>query len=349
MLLSDVTSEIRLLLGQTLLADDKTIQELRIKEGDALHMVLEPAKDITFSIKIPMMGEKQFSFSNNSRISHVLQHLLDSKLISGQLKEQILMLQDKQLDMDMPLHVYDIEKHGGLLRVLPLLIGVCVVDEYNDEMYVTVNTKLHKILDVKNKIAANCKMPNSNMFAAYKEVMQSSGQAGTNQANQMYGQPNQQAMFGLSMINLSIFSKVYENPEHMRLYVQQGESYKLLQDDCLIKDSGLEQNSKLHLIYYGWGPGQYAGAVQTYKYARFTKGRIDPQSLCVRQPEGEITFVGKATAGHTLLSAALKMQEQLDIPVENIQIYRQYSGNTKCQLLQQITAQDYQHGFIVEY
>ncbi len=365
-------------------------------------MVLEPAKNISFAIRIPMRGEKRFSFSNNARVFQVLQHLLDNKLVSGTLKEQILMLQDIQLDMDMPLHVYDIEKHGGVLRVLPVSIGLCVIDEYNDEMYVTVNTKLHTILDVKKKISGNCKMPNSNFMLATSEVAMNTKLMAleTHQeriANQINPHRQQQSQATpplnptdfLPTINVPIFPKVYENPEHMRLYVQQDGGYKLLQNDCPIKDSGVGQNSMLYLIYYGWGPGQYSGGVQNLRargvmrtvgsscyqrgaadpsnnYARFTKGSVNYHNQYHQvQEEGEIKFVGKATVGQTLFSAALKMQEQLDIPVENIQIYRytyitdmsRYDRNryvdtghmTTCQLLDQITVQDYEKGFIVEY
>ena len=361
-----MTGEIRLLLGQTLLTDDKTFQQLNLKEGDILHMVLEPARDISFTIKIPTIGERKFSFSNDCRISQILQHLLDKKLLSGPLKEQVLMLRDKQLDMVMPIHVYDIEKHGGVLRVLPVSIGLCIVDEYNDEMYVTVNTKLHTILDVKKKIAGNCKTPNSyHALATYQAIMtaqvmqlqqlQQSEQI--QHLRQLQGQMQQLGMTTsmnltdfLPKVDTPIQPKVYENPEHMRLYVQQGEVYKPLYDDYSIKDSGVEHNSKLYLIYYGWGPGRQGPQTQyvmSNKYARFTKGELNHQNQPATQG-GEIDFVGRPEVGQTLLSAALKIQEQLDVPVENMQIYT-CRTSFRCNLHQHITAEDCQQGFVVVY
>ena len=278
-----------------------------------------------------MKGEKQMTFSNSLRVHQVLQQLVDQKLLSGVLKQQTFMLGDKQLEMNMPLHVYNIDKNGGRLRILPSSIGVCIIDEYNDGIFLTVNTKLDTILDLKRKIARTSKMSDTNFgMVMYQRFMKT--QTALMHTPLWPGSGSTTPRLEHAQPSFHMTTKVYENPEQMRLYIKEGEAYTLLFDDCSIKDSGAENNTKLYLVYNDWGAqhAQQSGVwgegygVNIQDYPRFYRNKkLDLQSSTASGDGKELTFVGRCSMGQTLLSAALKIQEQYDIPVESMEIYRE--------------------------
>ncbi len=265
----DLTGEIRLLQGQTVLENNKTIPELQLTDGSTLHMVLEPAKKIEVKIKLPSMAERKFTLSNNFTPSKVLQHLQNEEMLLIPAEDYFLLLGDKELPHDMPLHLYDI---NTVIQIKRVKIGLNIIDEYNDRLYVTVNRKSDTILDVKKKTS------------------------GTSRQN-----------------------KMYQSPDQIRIYIQNGAAYNLLQDDCSIKTSGVENDCTLYMIYYDWGSRDsqikfYVGEFTDWgkrEGPKYTKQIID--------------FVGRESAhGRTALSVALRIQDQHDIPVQSMEIYQIY-------------------------
>ena len=59
------TSAVRILKGQDVLADDSTLREFGIADGDTLNIVIEPDKEINVTVRV---GPKTFS----QTVSHSL-------------------------------------------------------------------------------------------------------------------------------------------------------------------------------------------------------------------------------------------------------------------------------------
>ena len=118
-------------------------------------MLIEPARNLKETIKLPLKGEQNLTFSNNYKVSQMLQTLHDTKMLSKPVRDYYVLQGDVELDLDLPIHVYNIEK--GVLQVLPATFGLHIVDERGSKLYITVNTKIDTILDVKKKIATNSK------------------------------------------------------------------------------------------------------------------------------------------------------------------------------------------------
>ncbi len=355
-LILDVTVEIRLLHGQTLLADDRTIHEAHLIDGGKLHMVLEPAKDIKITFKLPMKGERQLTLSNSLRVHQMLQELANKKLLSGILKQQTVMLGDEQLEMNMPLHVYNIDRQDRKLTILPPSIGLSIIDEYNDSIYLNVNTKLDTILDLKRKIARTSKLSDTNFgMVMYQRFMKTQQTLLNTSTSPESYYPYEHAGLQWSQPHFHMSTKIYENPDQMRLYMKQGNGYNLLEDDCSIKDLGAENTDTLYLVYNDWGSNglniwsPYSDhAVKARGYPRFFRAKkLDLQSGTALGKGEEIKVVGRCCMGQTLLSVALKIQEQFDIPVESLVIYReieevdeQTMKFEKCELNEQINVED---------
>ena len=244
-------------------------------------MVLEPARDLKVTFKLPLEGEQNLTFSNNFKVSDMLQALHDKKMLSRPVEDYYIVHGATELDLDMPLHVYNIER--GVVQVLPATFGVQIVDEYDDKLYITVNTKTDTILDVKKMIANNCKGKNNVEYT-------------DQHTNKL---------------------KAYENVSQMRIYIQNGKAYNLLSDDCTIKNSGAENNTKLYLVYYEWV------SMASQQFYHSTIQVLEPYETYNRENVGrELEFVGQNCLGRTVLSVALRLQEQLNVPVQKIQMHQ---------------------------
>ena len=302
----DITGEIRLFHDQDELENDQTINDLKLGEKSKLQLVIGPAKDVQVTIQLPMIEEKQYKFSNNLKVSEMLQDLRRKGMLWKPLKDYYVMHGDTELDLDMPLHVYNIEE--GALQVMPTTFGVHVIDEFNDRLYVTVNAKTDTIADIKKKVARNSK-----------------------QIQETHWEGQDQPYCILKHV------KVYENVNQMRMYIQNGNVYDLLCDDCTIKESGVTKNKKLHLVYYDWESScetvqaaynLHADRSGYENPVKFYCGNGDPNDIAINPPlaqkEFELDFIGRNCTGRTILSVALRLQEQFDIPMKNIHIYSQY-------------------------
>ncbi len=263
----DITCEMRLLKGQTVLENNKTIPDLQLTDGSTLHMVLEPAKDIEVTIKLPSMPERKFTFSNNFTPSKLLQHLQNEGLVFRPPEDYYLLLSDKELPNDIPLHSYSMTTAIKIQRVT---IGLQIIDEYNEKLYVTVNPKTDTILDVKKRLIGR--------WGDYKNI------------------------------------KVYDKLDQTRIFIAKNKGYHLLKDNCSIKDCGVENEGILYMIYYDWDPAQntsitfYIGQWNLNGEPRNTQKTFD--------------FVGRTSVcGRTALSLALRIQDQYDIPAQDIAIY----------------------------
>ncbi len=266
----DITGEMRLLQGQTVLENNKTIPELQLTDGSTLHMVLDPAKDIEVTIKLPSMPERKFIFSNNFTPIQVLQHLQNEEMLLVPAEDHFTLLHDEELPHDMPLHLYNI---NTAIQIKRAKIGLNIIDEYNHRLYVTIR-RTDTLLDVKNKISGACRQ-----------------------------------------------NKMYQSLDQMKIYIQNGAAYNLLQDDCSIKTSGVENNCTLYMIYYDWDSGDSQIKFYVGEFTDWAE-REGPKSM-----QQMVDFVGRESAhGRTALSVALRIQDQHDIPVQSMEIYQIYEG-----------------------
>ena len=232
-------------------------------------MLLEPAKNVEVTIVPPTKGRQKLTFNNNLKVSEMLQALHEKKILLKPVKDYIAMQGEIELDADLPIHMYNIEKEAVQIR--SATFGVHIVDEFNALLYITVNTKTDTVLDVK-KLIANIPVNHPN-------------------------NPN---------------VKAYDNVSQMRLYIQNGDTYNLLSDECKMKNSGAQNNTRLYLVYHVWEP----------KGVGFYRVRQVPQQVISRNRAGQGEELDIVWEKHTVLSLALRLQEQFDIPVQNIQIYR---------------------------
>ncbi len=299
-------------------------------------MLIEPTRDFEVTIKLPMIGDTKYIFSNNLKVSQMVQYLREKGMLSKPLRDYYVMHENTELDLDLPLHVYNIEE--GVLPVLSSTFGLHIVDEYSNELYVTVNARTDTILDIKKKVRNNGKQTQE------KHSFRDGGE-----------------------YTIAKHVKVYENINQMRLYKQTGNMYEMLDDDWAIKDCGLENNTKLYLIYYDWD-GSFESWTQSplfhyplhlgpqypAKFYRSIKdpnkamaGHLNHDSPIVAPIEGqelELDFVGKQCEGRTVLSVALRLQEQYDVPVRNIKIYN--CRYKLCQLNEVFYLDEYSYYFV---
>ncbi len=253
----------RLLQGQTTLENNKTIPELQLTNGSTLHMVLEPVKDIEVTIKLPLMPERKFTYSNNITPLKVLQHLKNEGILFRPTKDYLLLHGEQELPQELPLHFYNVDR---VIQIKRTKIGLYIIDEYNDRLYITVNSTTDTILDVKEKITGT------------------------------WGR-----------------TKEYGKLDQMKIYIQNDEAFNLLEDDCLIKKAGAEDNSKLYMIYYGWDSGKSA--------IKFFIGELTRCGKKVKRLDQTLDIAGGDGAkGRTAVSLALRIQEQYDIPAHGIRI-----------------------------
>ncbi len=107
--------------------------------------------------------------------------------------------------------------------------------------------------------------------------------------------------------------KVYDKLDQMRIYIEKNEEYHLLNDNCSIQNSGVENDGILYMIYYDWDPAKSNTKFYMGEWTQNGEPRITQRML---------DFVGRESAcGRTALSLALRIQEQYEIPAQGIEIY----------------------------
>ncbi len=289
----------------------KQSDELQLTEKSQLSMVLEPARDIEVTIKLPTSEDNKYKFPNDLKVSQMVQNLREMGMLSKPLKDYYVMHGNTEVDLNLPLHVYDLEK--GVIEILSSTLGLHVVDEYNDILYVSVNVKTDTILDVKKMVANNRKQIQE------VHISDPSGQSSP---------PG---------YTITKYVKVYENVNQMRLYKQNGNVYEMLDNDSNLKECGMQNNGKLYLVYYDWDGSyesrdadftKYHSSFQFGNYnwykkpAKFYRIFGDPDNVRLAK-DFELGFIGRICGGRTVLSVTLRLQEQFDVPVRNIKIYNQ--------------------------
>ncbi len=276
------------------------MQDLQLGEDNTLHMVLEPAKNNDVTVILPSLARGQLTFSNDSTCEQVLHKVHENKMISRPIKDYLIKYGDKELDRKLPLHKYNIEKGAGVLKIVPYKINLQVIDEYSNKLCVLIDTKSDTALDIKQHIIGNCNFILPSIFSG---------------------------------VGAAQMSKEYTNTKRMKLFAQTGKSYNLLEDDCLVKNYGLENNGELYMIYYDWDDNHEYEYTDQHGHERyficakdkFRLGRYVKLSSFAHGSWGQSkSFTSKnnnSYGNRSTLSLALRMQEQFDIPVENIEIY----------------------------
>ena len=272
-------------------------------------MVLEPAKNIEVTVTLPSQAQRDLILSNNLNSDQVLQLVRQNKMISKPVKDYFIKYGDKELDKTLPLHTYNIEKGAEVLKIVPYKINLHVIDEYCNKLCVFADIRVDKVLDMKQQIVGKC---------------------GFTQAD--YPQHSQ----------MNTYCKEYNNPKRMKIFMNNGELYDSLEDHSLIKDYGLENNTELYMIYYDWGDHHmyfqrpihlnekgslaYRG-IHEHGFPNHKKTLL----FFAHGAEGEYSK-HKIPCQCSTLSLALRIQEQFDIPVENIRMYHTYLNQLETQL-----------------
>ena len=144
-----MTSQARLLQGQTVLEDDRKLSEYSLPEGAIISALFEPDVDVEIKIN---MGPKVYRIkvSNATSIVAVKVKVCNGTKCGIPPERLEVRLGDINLEEAMPLHFYNITE-GSLLMFLKPYIGVRIENNYGTIVYWRINRK-DTIREVKVKL-----------------------------------------------------------------------------------------------------------------------------------------------------------------------------------------------------
>lgn len=284
-----------------------------------LEMVIEDVDELSIKIGLPFRGDVEKTFKDCTTVGEVITWLIQSKYIYGQRCKNYYLSSCKlfieEVDYCMPLHWFGLH-NGSRLTLESEMIGLKIVDEYGDKLFVRMNQNSETVLDVKRKIAGNSKTIGSEYING-------------NRYHPQHKPYRQQPV------------KVYENIEQMRLYKKMPFSsiFDLLDDKETL--CGLTNGATLYLVHYDWGlthrdlpPNSHP----TPKFYVYNGDRAGSRTFLERlsaaflpqQDYHDYTLLDVVFlpphGSITLLSCLLRIQEQCDIPVHAMHVYRDYGG-----------------------
>ena len=223
-----MTSQVRLLQGQTILEDDRKLCEYSLPEGAIISALFEPDVDIDIRIS---MGEEVWHLKvSNATSIMALKVQVCGAINCGTAPEKLeARLEDVILEDAMPLHFYNIVE-GSLLMFLKPYVGVRIENNHGTVVFWRINRK-----DTIKKIKAKLATVKSSDASAEKKF--SFSQNGTQFNGYVSG--GHQVDDGMSI-------------DGMRLYLVAGGKFRELDDDDTIQDCKIKDNGKLYLLIYRW-------------------------------------------------------------------------------------------------
>ena len=145
-----MTSQVRLLQGQTVLDDDRKLCEYSIPEGATISALFEPDVDINIDVKTGHQRQK-FTVSNATSVMAFkaqISGVMSCGVAPGRLEVR---LGDTTLEDLMPLHFYGV-RNGSILSILKSYVSVTIENNYGSNLFWRLNRK-DTIKQVKVKLA----------------------------------------------------------------------------------------------------------------------------------------------------------------------------------------------------
>ena len=220
-----VTSQVRLLQGQTVLEDDRKLCEYSLPEGATISALFEPDVDVEIKIN---MGPKVWRLKVSNATSIMA---LKVRICSGIIPPERLevRLVDIILEEGMPLHFYDITE-GSLLMLLKSYVGVRIENNHGTVVYWWINRK-ETIREVKAKLATikSSDASSERAFSFSQQGTQFNGQVSG-------GHPDVDGM----------------DIDGIRLYLVADGNFDELDDSETVENCKIKDDDRLYLLIYIW-------------------------------------------------------------------------------------------------
>ena len=233
-----VTSQVRLIQGQTVFQDDRKLSEYSLPEGATISALFEPEMDINIEVST---GQQKQCFTVSNTISVMaLKSQIDGIMRCGVARAKLeIRLGDVTLEDAMPLHFYGI-LDGSKLNIVKPYVNVKIQNNKGAAIYWRIDRK-DVIKEVKVKLVASRPAVPIRFHLYYRNPYDNNptrdfrtNQSGFNEIR------------GLQEGCVSV--------EGMRLYVIRGdgEKFEELVDDETVENYKIEDGDKLFLLTYRW-------------------------------------------------------------------------------------------------
>ena len=223
-----VTSQVRLLQGQTVFEDDRKLCDYSLPEGATISALFEP--DVDIEIRINIGAEVwRLKVPNSTSIMALKVKVCDA-IDCGTAPEKLeVRLEDVILEDAMPLHFYHIVE-GSLLMFLKPYIGVRIENNHGTVVFWRIHRK-DTIREAKTKLTT-VKSSDASLERTF-----SFSQNGTKFSGHISGvHPDDDGM----------------SIDGMRLYLVAGGKFRELDDGETVQNCKIKDNDKLYLLIYRW-------------------------------------------------------------------------------------------------
>ena len=231
-----ITSQVRLLHGQTVLEDERKLSEYSLPEGTTISALLQP--DVDINIEVSTGVQTQRLTVSNATSTMALKVEICGVMRCGVVPERLeLRLGDVTLENPMPLHFYGLQD-GSQVKVIKPFISVIIRNGKMGAIYWRLYQK-ETIREVKVKLAAS-------LSALKFELCYNTYKSDSNNFNEIRG------------INDPCVA------DELRLYkVSKGDIYEELDDDETIENLKLKDDDQLYSLTYQWSPGKFQAIIDT--------------------------------------------------------------------------------------
>ena len=134
-----MSSQVRLLQGQTVLEDDRKLCDYSLPEGATISALFEPDVDINIDVSTGLEVHN-ITVSNATSVKAIKVHICDV-MSCGVASERLeIRLADITLDDPMPLHFYGI-KDGSTLKILKPYVNVTIENNQGATLFWRLSRK----------------------------------------------------------------------------------------------------------------------------------------------------------------------------------------------------------------
>ena len=234
---SKITSQVRLLQGQTILEDDRKLSQYLLPEGATISAILEPDVDINIEVSTGHQTHKMTV--SNSRSVMALKVQICGIMRCGVAPDKLeVMLGDVSLENPIPLHFYGI-KDDSTLEVLKPYVGITIENNHGTEIFWRLDRK-DTIKEAKTKLATIHSSAPMKLYL-YQKCRSDFGKTLKMESN------------GASFTEMTGFQEGGVSVEGMRLYlVKEDGNFNELDDDKTVEKQRITDDNKLYLLSYRW-------------------------------------------------------------------------------------------------
>ena len=136
-----MTSQVRLLQGQTVLEDDRKLCEYSLPEGVTISALFEPDVDINIEVSIGLEIHN-LALSNSTSIMALKVQICDLMIFAVAPERLEVRLGNVKLEDEMPLHFYEI-KNGSTLNILKPYVSVTIENNQGATLFWRLYRKGH--------------------------------------------------------------------------------------------------------------------------------------------------------------------------------------------------------------